>query len=97
MWSSIQVLPNQVSKNCSIRLKILTYKSPMQSYIKDRVELSEQIQFKGHKSVSTVFVGPLTDFHCIFHSVRLQSEKYIYSASKRVLTERYWPIITNSK
>ena len=26
--------PNQVSKNPSIRLKILTYESPMQSYIK---------------------------------------------------------------
>ena len=34
MRSSIQVLPNQVSKNPSIRLKILTYESPMQSYIK---------------------------------------------------------------
>ena len=32
--SSIQVLPNQVSKNRSIRLKILTYENPMQSYIK---------------------------------------------------------------
>ena len=29
-WSSIQLLPNQVR----IRLKILTYESPMQSYIK---------------------------------------------------------------
>ena len=29
-WSSIQVLPNQVSKN-PIRLKILIYKSPMQT------------------------------------------------------------------
>ena len=34
MWSSIQVLPNQVSKNPSIRLKILTYESTMQNYIK---------------------------------------------------------------
>ena len=39
MWSSIQVLPNQVSKNRSICLKILTYESPMQSYIKNRVKL----------------------------------------------------------
>ena len=38
MWSSIQVLPNKVSKNPSIRLKILTYESPMQSYIKKRSE-----------------------------------------------------------
>ena len=26
MWSSVQVVPNQRSKNPSIRLKILTYK-----------------------------------------------------------------------
>ena len=41
IWSSIQVLPNQVSKNPSIRLKILTCESPMQSYIKNRVKLWE--------------------------------------------------------
>ena len=29
VWSSIQVLSNQVSKNPSIRLKILTHESPM--------------------------------------------------------------------
>ena len=34
-------------KNPSVRLKILTYESPMQSYIKTRVKLWEQIQFKG--------------------------------------------------
>ena len=34
MWNSIKVLPNQVSKNRSIRLKILTYESPMRRYIK---------------------------------------------------------------
>ena len=34
MWSSIQVLPNQEVKNPSIRFKILTYKGPMQRYIK---------------------------------------------------------------
>ena len=72
MWSSIHVLPNQVSKKSSVRLKILTYESPMQSYIKDRVKLWEQIEFKGQKSVSTVFLGTLTDFCCILHSVRLQ-------------------------
>ena len=47
MWNSIQVLPNQVSKNRTISLKILTYESPMQSYIKNRVKLWEQIEFKG--------------------------------------------------
>ena len=46
MWSSIQVLPNQVSKKSFfIRLKILTYESPMQSYIKNGVKLCEQIEF----------------------------------------------------
>ena len=30
MWSSIQVLPNQVSKNPSKRLRILAYESSMQ-------------------------------------------------------------------
>ena len=29
MWSSVQVLPNQVVKNLSVRLKISTYESPM--------------------------------------------------------------------
>ena len=32
-------------KNRSIRLKILTYESPMQGYIKNRAKLSELIQF----------------------------------------------------
>ena len=47
MWSSIQVLSKQASKNPSIRLKIFTYESPMQRYIEDRVKLWEQSQFKG--------------------------------------------------
>ena len=72
MWSSIQVLPNQVSKNPSMRLKILTYVSPMQSYIKNQVKLWEHIEFKGWKSVSAVFLGPLTHFRCLLHSVRLR-------------------------
>ena len=42
MSSSIQVLPNQVNKNLSLRLKILTYESPKQSYMK----LQEQIELK---------------------------------------------------
>ena len=46
MWGSIQVLPNQVSKNPSINFKILTYDSPMQNYRKKRAKLWEQIQFK---------------------------------------------------
>ena len=49
MWSSIQVLPNQVSKNRSIRLKILTYESPMQRYIKKPSETP------GADSILTLF------------------------------------------
>ena len=47
MWSSSQVLPNQLSKNLSVRLKILTYESLMQSHQRNQVKLWEQIQFKG--------------------------------------------------
>ena len=38
MWGSIQVLPNQISKNLSLCLMILTYESPMQSNIKKSSE-----------------------------------------------------------
>ena len=69
MWCSIQILTNQVSKN---RFKILTNESLMQSYIKKRGKFWEQIEFKGQKSVSNVFLGTLTDFRCILYSVRLQ-------------------------
>ena len=49
MWCLIQVLPNQVSKKSFYTLKIyiLTYESPMQNYIKNRVKLLELIHFKG--------------------------------------------------
>ena len=57
-------------KNPSIYLKILTYENPMKSYIRNQVKLWEQIEFKGWKSVSTVFLG--TDVCCILHSVPLQ-------------------------
>ena len=70
---SIQVLPNQ--KKPSIRLKILTYESPMHSYIKYRVKLWDLIQFKGQKSVSTVFLRALTNFRCTLHRLRLQKWK----------------------
>ena len=72
MWSSIQVLPNQVSKKSFCTFEDMTYESPMQSYIINRVKLWEQIEFKGEKSVTTVFLGTLTDFRCILHSIRLQ-------------------------
>ena len=44
-WGLIQVLPNRVVENPSIRLKTLTYEGSMQSYIKKRVKLWELIQF----------------------------------------------------
>ena len=62
-------------KSLSICLKILNYERPMQSYIKHRVKHLEQIEFKGSKSVSTAFLGTLTVFRCILHSVHLQKIK----------------------
>ena len=71
MWNSIQVFQNQASTKSICTFEILNYDSPMQSYIKQGVKLWEQIEFKGWKSVSTVFLGTLTVFCCILHSVRL--------------------------
>ena len=45
--AQFRYLQNKQVKNRSIRLKILTYESHMQSYIKSRVKLWEQIEFKG--------------------------------------------------
>ena len=59
-------------KSPSKRLKILNYESPMKSYKKHRVKLWEQIEFKGWKSVFTVFLGTLTVLRCILHSDRSQ-------------------------
>ena len=73
MWSSIQVLPNQVSKNSFYTFEDIDLReSHAKVTLKNRVKLWEQIEFKGRKSVSTVFLGILTDFRCILHSVRLQ-------------------------
>ena len=48
IWNSIRVLPNQVSKNASmLSSKCLKILSLMQSYIRNRAKLSEQIEFKG--------------------------------------------------
>ena len=71
MWNSIQVFQNQASTKSIYMFEILNYDKPMQSYIKQRVKLWEQIELKGSKSVSTVFLGTLTVFRCISHSVRL--------------------------
>ena len=42
---------------------------------KSRSKLWKKIEFKGLKSVHTVFLGTSTDFRCILHSVRLQKRK----------------------
>ena len=47
MWSSIQVLPNQVSKKSFYTFEDIDLENPMQSYIKNRVKLWELIEFKG--------------------------------------------------
>ena len=72
MWNSIQVLPNQVSKNSIYALEDSDLRESDANLHKNRAKLWEQIQFKGYKSVSTVFLGTLTDFCCTLHSVRLQ-------------------------
>ena len=73
---------------------MLTNESRMQSYIKDRVKLWEQIEFKGYKSVSTVFLETLTDFRCIFYSVHLQKWKvhllsFKMSPYRKILAKYY--------
>ena len=62
----------------------------MQSYIKNRVKLWEQIEFKGQKLISTVF----SDFRCILYSVRLQECKVHLSSFKtssyrKILAKNY--------
>ena len=47
MWSSIWVLPNQVSKKSFYTFNDIDHESPMQSYIKNRLKLWELIEFKG--------------------------------------------------
>ena len=72
MWSSVQVLPNQVSKKSFYAFEDIDLRESRTKLHKNRVKLWEQNEFKGQKSVSTVFLGTLTDFRCILHSVRLQ-------------------------
>ena len=47
MWSSIQVLPNQVSKKSFYMYEDMDLQGPLQSNIKNHVKLWEQIEFKG--------------------------------------------------
>ena len=73
MWNSIQVLPNQVSKKSFYTFEDIDLRESHAKLHKNRVKLWEEIEFKGSKSVSTVFIGTLIDFRCILHSVRLQT------------------------
>ena len=59
MWSSIQVLPNQVSKKSFYTFEDIDLR---ESHARLHKKPSEQIEFKGQKSISTVFLGTLTDF-----------------------------------
>ena len=72
MWSSIQVLPNHVSKKSFHTSEDIDLRESHAKLHKNRVKLWEQIEFKDQKSVSTVFLGILTYFHCILHGIRLQ-------------------------
>ena len=72
MWSSIQVLPNQVSKKSFYTFEDIDLRESHAKLHKKTSKLWEQIEFKGWKSVSAIFLGTLTDFCCILHSVRLQ-------------------------
>ena len=79
MWSSIQVLPNQVKK-FFYTLEDIDSRESHAKLHKSRVKLWEQIEFK----VSTLFLGTLTDCRCTLHSVRLQKSKvHLLSFKKR--------------
>ena len=69
MWGSIQVLPNQISKKSFYT--DIDLRESRAKLLKKLSETLELIQFKGYKSVSTVFLGALTDFRCTLHRVRL--------------------------
>ena len=47
MWSSIQVLPNQVSKKSVYTLEDIDFRESYAKLHKYRVKLWEQLQFKG--------------------------------------------------
>ena len=47
MWSSIQVLPNQVSKKSFYMFEDVGLREAYEKFHKNRVKLWEQIEFKG--------------------------------------------------
>ena len=68
----LQKRPNRVSKTSFCTFEDIDLRESHAKLHKNRVKLWEQIEFKGQKSVSTVFLGTLTDFLCTLHSGRLQ-------------------------
>ena len=62
MWSSIQVLPNQVSKKSFYTFEDIDLRESHAKLHKNLLKLWEQIEIKVSKSLSTVFLGTLTDF-----------------------------------
>ena len=75
MSSSIQVLPNQVSKKSFHTFEDIDLRESHAKLHKNRVKLREWIQFKDQKSPSAVFLRTLADFRCILHSIHLQKSK----------------------
>ena len=72
MQKSVQIFPNQVSKESFYTLEDIGLRESHAKLHKNQAKLWEKIEFKGYKSVSTVFLGTLTDFRCILHIVHLQ-------------------------
>ena len=82
MWGSVQVLPHQVSKKsfCTFEdIDLQEFHAKLHEKASGTLEL---IQFKCYKSISTVFMGALTDFRCNFHKVRLQKREVHLLSSK---------------
>ena len=80
-------------------MTILTYESPMQSYMTAERKSGSTVEFKGEKSVSIVFLESWTDFRCILHSVCLQKRKvYVLyfktSPYQKILATNYLQYIT---
>ena len=64
MWDSFQVLPNQLSKNSFFTFEDIE--------LRESHEKLYEKPSENRKSASAIFLGTLTDFRCILHSVGLQ-------------------------
>ena len=72
MWSSIQVLPNLVSKKSFHTFEDIDLR---ESHAKLHKKLSETlgaVNLKVRNQYLLFFLGTLTDFRCVLPSVRLQ-------------------------